>query len=280
MLFEVGRFYQRSEEIHARFGGNRQSGISPSGSHPLIFIFKAPRGETYGYRDDWTDDGVFLYTGQGKKGDMTFENTNNRALRNHAADGRDLHLFEKYKSGGPYRYHGQFVCSGYHMDRGSDEIGNDRSVIVFHFVPVEDVTNDLIPLMELEGTVRPNESITELRLRAMKASEAAPKEGPSEGRRSIYERSRVVRDYVLTRASGTCESCGKSAPFERKDGSPYLEPHHIRRLSDGGPDHPRWVAAICPNCHREIHSGMDGENLNQVLAAKIGDKEERVPQDN
>src|ERR1700746_1774493 len=23
-----------------------------------------------------------------------------------------------------------------------------------------------------------------------------------------------------------------------------------RRLSDGGPDHPRWVVAVCPNCHR------------------------------
>jgi hypothetical protein len=34
-----------------------------------------------------------------------------------------------------------------------------------------------------------------------------------------------------------------------------LEPHHIRRLGDGGPDDPRFMGAVCPNCHREIHHG-------------------------
>lgn len=45
----------------------------------------------------------------------------------------------------------------------------------------------------------------------------------------------------------------KAAPFQRKDGTPYLEPHHIQRLADEGPDHPKWVGAVCPSCHREIH---------------------------
>jgi hypothetical protein len=40
---------------------------------------------------------------------------------------------------------------------------------------------------------------------------------------------------------------------------PNLEPHHIRRLADGGPDHPRWVAALCPTCHRRVHHGVDGK---------------------
>ena len=112
MLFEAGKFYRRAEEIHVRYGGNTQSGIVPTKDHPLIFVFRAPRGESYGYFDNWTDDGMLLYTGQGTTGDMSFENSNNRALRDHALDGRDVHLFEKYKSGGQYRYHGQFVCSG------------------------------------------------------------------------------------------------------------------------------------------------------------------------
>lgn len=45
---------------------------------------------------------------------------------------------------------------------------------------------------------------------------------------------------------------------------------YFRRLSDGGPDHPRWVAAICPNCHRHIHHGEAGPKLNEELAGKIG----------
>jgi 5-methylcytosine-specific restriction protein A len=61
-----------------------------------------------------------------------------------------------------------------------------------------------------------------------------------------------------------------AAPFERPNGTPYLEPHHIRRIADGGPDHPRWVAGICPNCHREIHHGKNGDQLNEGLADSIG----------
>ena len=45
-------------------------------------------------------------------------------------------------------------------------------------------------------------------------------------------------------------------------GTPYLEPHHTTRLSDGGPDHPRCVGAICPYCHREIHFGENGAEKN------------------
>jgi hypothetical protein len=78
------------------------------------------------------------------------------------------------------------------------------------------------------------------------------------------------RKYVLARAGEVCESCGNPAPFLRKDGSPYLEPHHTRRVSDGGPDHPRWVGAICPNSHREIHYGEDGEEKNQRLQQHLG----------
>ena len=56
----------------------------------------------------------------------------------------------------------------------------------------------------------------------------------------------------------------------RADGSPYLEPHHIRRLADDGPDHPRWVAAVCPTCHRHIHHGAGGPEMNASLAEAVG----------
>lgn len=56
-------------------------------------------------------------------------------------------------------------------------------------------------------------------------------------------------------------------------GTPYLEPHHIRRLSDGGPDDPWFVAAVCPSCHREIHFGMHGQAKNEALLQTIAMKE-------
>ncbi|HUN98983.1 MAG TPA: HNH endonuclease signature motif containing protein [Bradyrhizobium sp.] len=51
--------------------------------------------------------------------------------------------------------------------------------------------------------------------------------------------------------------------------APYLEPHHLRRLSDGGPDHPAQVIALCPNCHRRVHAGADGPKYNVALTAKM-----------
>jgi len=74
---------------------------------------------------------------------------------------------------------------------------------------------------------------------------------------------------VVVRATGSCEGCGAPAPFLRPNGTPYLEPHHIRRLSDGGPDDPRFVIALCPNCHRRVRSGSDGPAYNDALLAKM-----------
>jgi 5-methylcytosine-specific restriction enzyme A len=76
--------------------------------------------------------------------------------------------------------------------------------------------------------------------------------------------------YVLARASGKCESCHSAAPSSRPDDNPYLEPHHTKRLSDGGLDDPKWVGATCPNCHRRIHHGVDGAQLNQKLQEYLG----------
>ncbi|WP_083465500.1 HNH endonuclease [Thalassobacillus sp. C254] len=48
--------------------------------------------------------------------------------------------------------------------------------------------------------------------------------------------------------------------------------HHIKRLSDGGPD-PEFVAAICPNCHRRAHYSHDAEEFNHNLENNIKEKE-------
>ena len=78
-------------------------------------------------------------------------------------------------------------------------------------------------------------------------------------------RSRAIHLYVLRRANGRCEGCEASAPFRKPDGSPYLEPHHVTRLADEGPDHPARVIALCPNCHRRAHSAEDKNAFNRRL---------------
>ena len=61
---------------------------------------------------------------------------------------------------------------------------------------------------------------------------------------------------VLVKADGHCDRCGKSAPFQRKkDGTPYLEVHHKKPLSQDGDDTVENAHALCPNCHRQAHYG-------------------------
>jgi hypothetical protein len=80
--------------------------------------------------------------------------------------------------------------------------------------------------------------------------------------------SEVVR-WTLAQANGTCECCNTKAPFEREDGIPYLEVHHLRMLSEGGSDSITNTVAVCPNCHRELHLGKQKDDLLKMLYQKL-----------
>lgn len=74
-----------------------------------------------------------------------------------------------------------------------------------------------------------------------------------------FSRNADVVAEVLHRAQGVCERCKRRAPFlKRKDKTPYLEVHHVRRLAEGGEDTVENALATCPNCHRELHYGLAG----------------------
>lgn len=260
--FEVGKAYNRARDIHDIYGGGRQSGISTPKNEPLIFLFTGESGAQHGYQDGWDTDGVFLYSGEGQLGDMQFVR-GNRAIRDHAESGKDLLLFQSLGKGQGVRYLGDFACAGWIHRAGPDREGRQRQVIVFQLVPQESARDPDLP-------DPPTRSLSALRAAAYDAATSLSAATSSEAKRSYFERSQAVRRYVLARAEGICESCGEPAPFIRADGTPYLEPHHIRRVSDGGPDHPRWVAAICPNCHREVHFGAAGNTKNEALGVRLG----------
>ena len=262
-MFEVGEIYNRRADIHGPYGGQQQGGISTPSAWPFVFLFTGESGEQYGYTDGWDENGVFLYTGEGQVGDMGFVR-GNQAIRDHAANGKDLHLFQSLGKGQGYRYLGRFACPSWEYRRGVDVNGDERRAIVFHLIQPEEAE-------EAAAAPKPGSmTLGQLRQRALDAAVEPRQKDPKEARRRYHQRSAAVRVYVLARADGTCESCKNPAPFSREDGTPYLEPHHTRRLSDGGPDDPRWVGAVCPNCHREIHHGADGEEKNGRLQQDLG----------
>lgn len=92
--------------------------------------------------------------------------------------------------------------------------------------------------------------------------------------RVLASSKQFVRDpnviaWVRKVAAGQCEACGNPAPFVRSDGVPYLEVHHIRPLSDGGPDTVDNAIAGCPNCHRRLHHAEDREVFRTSTIDKI-----------
>ncbi len=135
-MFVHGQLYRR-RVLHTRVGGQQQGGISTPAKHNLILLFTGEQGEQYGYSDGWSADGIFLYTGEGQRGDMEFVR-GNRAVRDHERTGKDIHLFSDSKKRSFVRYLDQMICTGHHRRLGPDVDGNLRRVIVFELTPIGD----------------------------------------------------------------------------------------------------------------------------------------------
>lgn len=258
--FVRGKAYNRRKDIHDRFGGQRQGGIITPKAHNVIFIMTGKRGAEYGYDDLPHPDGRVDYFGEGQRGDMQMAR-GNLAIANHVADGKDLLWFEKSYPERTITFRGEYVCAGWRWGRSKDAEGKERDAIIFELHPLDRVieTTEEQPL--IDGNLA--------KLRELAFAASAPSQIKGTSKRTIYQRSADVRAYVLARANGTCQGCHEPAPFKRADGSPYLEPHHIRRASDGGPDDPRFVIAVCPNCHRRVHAGADGSAFNETLLERM-----------
>jgi 5-methylcytosine-specific restriction protein A len=280
--FTTGQTYNRKLQITGAYGDSGQSGIAPSNQSPAISLFTGLSGEQYGYTDTF-DDSTFLlrYTGEGQLGPMTMTR-GNLAITTHAATGRALHVFETLGKGEPCLYKGEFVYISHDVERGPDKAGHKRDIIVFQLMPVwhtlrieQENEQEEAPVLQKKV---PTPSLAVLRQAAVAACRPAEQSPQTkEAIRSAYQRSVKVKQYVLASAAGICELCGCPAPFLRKkDSSPYLEPHHINRLSDGGLDHPQFVGAICPAYHREIHSGEYGQVKNEELRERVQVKEAQM----
>ena len=252
--FEEGRTYHRRNDIHARFRGQQQGGIITPANFPLVIIITGEEGGAHGYADEMRPDGAFWYFGEGQRGDMEMR-AGNRAIRDHSENGKDLLLFRKMRAG--LRFEGTFVCEGHHATPAPDTDGAMREAIVFELRPL----SALVEHVEREDASDRVEDValSTLRDRALAAARATPRSGTIST--TVFERAAAVRAYVLARSNGRCEDCGEPAPFITASGRPFLEAHHVRRLTDGGPDDPRFVIAVCPNCHRRAHHGADREEV-------------------
>lgn len=261
-MFEVGKQYHRSSEIHDVYGGQRQGGISTPANSPDIFIFTSQSGEQYGYQDEFVE-GVFWYTGEGQSGPMQMKG-GNKAILEHAQNAKTIHVFE-YTRKAYVRYVGRANYIGHHETLRPDMSGAYRQAIIFHLDidstgSGSEIASDQTPYKVVSAKSNNAQKLSVLREKAT-AKPSNLLDNLSK-QQVAYRRSEALKKYILLRSEGICEGCKNPAPFKTKQG-PYLECHHLHRLCDGGPDAPENVIALCPNCHRRAHYADD--NYNEML---------------
>ncbi len=97
-------------------------------------------------------------------------------------------------------------------------------------------------------------------------------------RSTQFSRDPRVRAWTLVRAQGNCELCRRPAAFIDDNQEPYLESHHITMLADDGADTPENTAALCADCHRELHYGIERHKKANQLRAIIASIESNIPE--
>lgn len=271
--FVRNNIYNRKSDINAIFGGQTQSGIITPRGENVIFLITSPINKKVGYEDKW-DGSIFKYFGSGQKGDMKLSSVN-KALATHSENGKTLMLFEQCKGG--LRFIDEMVCCGINTVQNKDIDNKERKAYVFDLIRADDIENDI------GGYNSDDESPTDINEARKKAYDAA--ESPVSHQNTnehdykralviVRKRNNVIKEYISMRANGVCEGCGSPAPFQRRNGAPYLEAHHLHKLSDNGLDSPCNIIALCPNCHRRVHYGCDGDEFNNKLIGVIKQKEQ------
>jgi len=225
------------------------------------------------YEDRWIDN-VFHYTGMGLEGPQSLEYMQNRTLTEMHSNGVEVYLFEVFEPG-VYTYIGQvqLVIAPY-QEQQPDINGRLRNVWVF---PLKLITDKPFTLpqevirskQELKKKEAKRLSTEELQKRAKHSKKGV---GVRQVTTTTYERNEYVSEYAKRRANGVCQLCEDPAPFKDKKGEPFLETHHIVWLSQGGEDTIENTVALCPNCHRKMHTlnyHADIEKLKRKVVNRI-----------
>lgn len=280
--FSLGQEYQRAALLE--FVGSRQAqpGVIWGPREPgcVICTSGGRHGKKAGYTDGQQPDGSWVYIGQGTTGDQRLDNAANAKL---ASRDRSVLLFTtrepKAKEialqgyGKLYVFRGAFNVAGFEFFTPDVGARKDDRLLRFFLMPADDGYIER-PLTWKEDSEPSQQTLSAFQSRLREAAKSPP---PARLTSVQYRaRSASVHRYALLRASGTCECCQSSAPFESDGGLPYLEVHHMLRLADDGPDDPGNVAAVCPNCHRALHLSKERAALAASLQARIARLEEQI----
>lgn len=220
------------------------------------------------YDDRWDGDTLY-YTGMGTKGDQSLGFSQNKTLAESNSNGVTVHLFEVFEDK-VYTYVGRVSLIQKPFEEVQDDENNEpRTVYIF---PIQLVDNNrTVTIQDIKSVNQIRErkakrlSNSELKLRARKSHSKA---GSYRQSTTQHERSVWVSEYAKRLSQGQCQLCTEPAPFNKPNGEPYLESHHIEWLAKGGSDSVENTVALCPNCHRKMHIINDSKDV-QLLKLRV-----------
>lgn len=213
---------------------------------------------------------IIHYTGMGKKGDQDLNFAQNKTIHESNKNGIKVYLFEKFSDEPGYVYRGQVKLIGEQYEElqyGEDNIL--RKVYMFPLMILN--TNVVIEEEKIRQSIEDQFMIAEKEAKFLSLEELAEKSRrkPARSKRKTstisYVRNPYVSAYVKKRANGVCELCEQPAHFNDKNGNPYLECHHIKFLSQGGPDIIENYVALCFVCHKKAYIVDDPEDRLKMM---------------
>ncbi len=91
---------------------------------------------------------------------------------------------------------------------------------------------------------------------------------PKSGNVSLLAYMKKLNGHYLAQliklsASGSCELCKNPAPFQDKEGRPYLEIYTIDENYQGNEPEKNMVA-LCPNCYKKMIVNPSKEDLKKI----------------
>lgn len=243
------------------FTVNEQQGMRRSTTNNcLVLVSNSAKGL---YDNKW-EGKVLHYTGMGN-GNQSFTFMQNKTVFESNSNGVTLFLFEVLKPTN-YIYRGEVELADtpYMTSQVQRGVG-ERQVCIF---PLRLKISDSTAAIDLNVLAERKQILTKKakreKLSTIKENAKSVSGQPSYRLTysKTYERNVYVKEYVLRLADGVCQLCNTNAPFEDKDGKPYLEVHHIEWLSRGGNDTIDNAIALCPNCHRKMHINDDKDDFD------------------
>lgn len=250
---KIGDFLSNSE-LSKKFTVSIMGGMRFSTKNNILVLITKIHDNPY--PDRWEGNKLY-YTGMGRKGDQSIDFQSNKKLNS-------IYYTEKITTKlvlfintdqNKYLYCGEVKTIGRPYFKYQYFTKNEKRKIIIFPLIVKNLTS--ISSQFFDSTINIKSYKNKKEDTLIKNIDTYQKNYDNKNyinaKEKKYYRNPDIAYISKKYANGICQLCQKEAPFQDKDGNPYLESHHIEWLSRGGKDRLDNVIALCPNCHKKMH---------------------------